>query len=335
MTAGARSKITAILLPLVLLAGVSVAPLFGLSANANKIVFFVLLAVVTSVGWNLLGGFAGQVSFGFAVFYGLGAYTAAILINANVNPYVSFVAAAIVSAIASFLIGLPTFRLRGPYFVIATIGVTEAVRVIMSNVEFTGAASGLRLNETRAFHQLEHYYTAVAAAALAVAVSLVIEKSKFGLALRAIKQDEDAAADVGVNPYSTKLWVHAIAAALTGIAGGIYARYAGFIHPPGVFAFATSISILLMPVIGGIGSTWGAVLGAVIFQGLIEEQLVVAFPNIHLLVNGILLMVIVLLEPNGLLGLFRRIFRRRVEHSGSKGADKVLWGRGRLEGREL
>jgi branched-chain amino acid transport system permease protein len=322
-------------LALLLLAGVAAVPLF-LSQNADKVMFFVLLAVVTSVGWNLLGGVAGQVSFGFAVFYGLGAYTTALLINANVNPYLSFIAGAAVAAIASILIGLPTFRLRGPYFVIATIGVTEAVRVIMSNVEFTGAASGLRLTETRVFRPLEHYYTAVAAAALAVAVSLWVERSKFGLALRAIKQDEDAAADIGVNPFTSKLWVHAIAAALTGLAGGVYARYAGFIHPPGVFAFATSISILLMPVIGGIGSTWGAVLGAFVFQGLIEEQLVVAFPNIHLLVNGVLLMVIVLLEPDGLLGLLRRIFRRRkVEHSGSKDADKVLWRRGRLEGREL
>ena len=327
-------KFVRIALPLLLLTAMAATPALGLSDNAIKVMFLVLLAVVTSVGWNLLGGLAGQVSFGFAVFYGLGAYTTAILINANVNPYLAFAAGAVVAAIASFLIGLPTFRLRGPYFVIATIGVTEAVRVIMTNVQFTGAASGLRLTETRAYHQLEHYYTALGAAALAVAVSLVIERSKFGLALRAIKQDEDAAADVGVNPYMTKLWVHAIAAALTGLAGGVYSRYAGFIHPPGVFAFATSISILLMPVIGGIGSTWGAVLGAVVFQGLIEEQMVVNFPQYHLLVNGCLVMAIMLLEPNGLLGLMRRIWRL-VEHLRSKGADKVLWRRGRLEGREL
>jgi branched-chain amino acid transport system permease protein len=323
------------LLPLLALVVLLVLPLCGLSANATKVVFLTLVWIVTSVGWNLLGGFAGQVSFGFAVFYGLGGYTTAVMSNAGVNPYLTYPAAAVVAAIASFLIGLPTFRLRGPYFVIATIGVTEAVRVIMSNVEFTGGASGLRINEHREFHQLEHYFTAVAVVALAVGVSLLIEKSKFGLGLRAIKQDEDAAADVGVNPFTAKLWIHAIAAALTAIAGGVYARYAGFIHPQGVFAFQTSISILLMPVIGGIGSTWGAVLGGVIFGGVIEEQLVAAFPNVHLLINGLLLLLIVLLEPDGLLGLLRRIFRRRIEHSGSKSANKILWGRGRLEGREL
>jgi branched-chain amino acid transport system permease protein len=322
------------LLPLLLVV-LATLPAMGLGANATKILFSTLVWMIASIGWNLLGGFAGQVSFGFAVFYGLGAYTAALMINAGVNPYVAFAGAALVSAVASFLVGLPTFRLRGPYFVIATIGVTEAVRVVMSNLQITGGASGVRINEAREFRPLEHYYAALGAAAIAVLVSLLIERSRFGLALRAIKQDEDAAADIGVNAYRAKLWVHAIAAALTGIAGGLYARRAAFIDPDGVFAFSNSISILLMPVIGGIGSTWGAVLGAFIFGGLVEEKLVSTFPQYHLVINGLLLMVIVLLEPDGLVGLLRRIFRRRVEHSGSRETDKVLWGRGRLEGREL
>ena len=114
---------------------------------------------------------------------------------------------------------------------IATIGVTEAVRVIMNNVDFTGGASGYRIIEDKPFSALEHYYTAIAAVTLAVVVSTIIAGSKFGLALRAIKQDEDAAADLGVNPYTSKLWIHAIGAALTGVAGGIYARRAAFFYP--------------------------------------------------------------------------------------------------------
>ena len=140
-------------------------------------------------------------------------------------------------------------------------------------------------------------------------VSSIIASSKFGLALRAIKQDQDAAASVGVNPYVSKLWVHAIAAALTGIAGGVFARYALFIYPGGVFSFQTSISILLMPVIGGIGKVWGAVMGGVIF-GVVEEELVANFPNIHLLLYGSLLVLIILFEPDGLLGLLRRLAGR-------------------------
>jgi branched-chain amino acid transport system permease protein len=332
-----RGRLFKVVLPLLLLIVLAVMPAAGLSANLTRLLFITAVWTIASIGWNLLGGFAGQVSFGFAVFYGLGAYTAGLMINAGRSPYFAFLGSAAVAVLASFLIGLPTFRLRGPYFAIATIGVGEATRVIMNNLDITGGASGYRIMEPGKFHPLEHYYTALGMVAVGVIVSSIIAGSKFGLALRAIKQDQDAAAAVGVNPYLCKLWIHAIAAALTGIAGGIYARYASFIYPGGVFAFQTSISILLMPVIGGIGTVWGAVLGGMIF-GIVEEELVVNFPNIHLLLYGSLLILIILFEPDGLVGLLRRVarrFRRRSEDSGSTDTDEVLWGRGRIEGREL
>jgi len=320
-----------LLVPWLLLAVLAVLPAAGLTPNLIRLLFITFVWVTTSLGWNLLGGFAGQVSFGFAVFYGLGAYTAALMIDRGVNPYISFVAAGIVPAIASVLIGLPTFRLRGPYFAIATIGVSEATRVIMNNLSITGGASGFRIMEKGPFRQVDHYYTALGIAAIAVTVSLLIVNSKFGMALRAIKQDEDAAADLGVNPFAYKLAIHAVAAGLTGIAGGVFARYAAFINPPGVFAFQTSIYILLMPVIGGIGTVWGAVLGGLVF-GIVEEQLVANFPQIHLLLYGGLLILIILLEPDGLAGLLGKIYRRvrrsrRADgntHSGSREADEVL-----------
>jgi branched-chain amino acid transport system permease protein len=320
--------------PFFVLGVLALLPVAGLTPNIVRLFFATMIWVITSVAWNLLGGFAGQISFGFAVFYGLGAYTAALMINAGINPYLSFAGAAAVAVLASFVIGIPTFRLRGPYFAIATIGVSEAVRVVMNNVSFTGGASGLRLTETGRFRQVEHYYTALAVAALAVGISIWVSKSKFGLGLQAIRQDEDAAAALGVNPYTSKLWAHAVAAALAGVAGGVFARYAGYIHPSGVFAFQASVFILLMPVIGGIGTISGPVLGGIVF-GIVEEQLVANFPQIHLLLYGSLLILIILLEPDGLVGLLRRIFRRYLEHSGSEGADEVLWGRSRLEGREL
>ena len=326
-----------VVLPWLLLALLLLLPATHPTDNLIRILFITAVWTTTSLGWNLLGGMTGQVSFGFAVFFGLGAYTTALLMHAGHSPYFGFVGGAAIAMLASFLIGLPTFRLRGPYFVIATIGVTEAVRVIMNNLDVTGGASGYRITETRPFSQNEHYYSAIAAVALAVLISTLIANSKFGLALRAIKQDEEAAADLGVNPYTSKLWVHAIAAGLTGIAGGIYARRAMFFYPGDVFAFQTGISILLMPVIGGIGTVWGAVMGGVIF-GVVEEELVVHFPNFHLLIYGSLLIAIILLEPDGLLGLLRRLFRlfrRKREDSGSASTDQVLWGRGGVEGREL
>ncbi|HET7440139.1 MAG TPA: branched-chain amino acid ABC transporter permease, partial [Terriglobales bacterium] len=240
-----------VLLPASLLAMLALLPLVINSPNFSRLLFTTFLWVTTSIAWNLLGGFAGQVSFGFAVFYGTGAYTTALLMNAGVNPLVAFLASAISAALVSLIVGLPAFRLRGPYFAIATIGISEAVRVVMTNLSFTGGASGYRIVEHRPFRQLEHYYTALLLAAIAFLISRHIAHSKFGLGLNAIRQDEDAAADLGVNPYSHKLAAHALAAALTGIAGGVFARYAAFIHPGGVFGFHTSVHILLMPVIGG------------------------------------------------------------------------------------
>lgn len=324
-------------LPFLLLLIFILLPKVGLNDDVTRILFVTFVWMICGIGWNIIGGFAGQVSFGFAVFYGLGAYTAALMINAGRNPVIALIAGAGTAMLASFLIGLPTFRLRGPYFTIATIGVTEAVRVIMSNLEFTGGASGYRINESETFRPLEHYYSALAVVALAITISVVVAKSRFGLALRAIKQDQDAAADIGVKPYAFKLWAHAIAAALTGIAGGLYARRFIFIEPGSVFAFSTGVSILLMPVIGGIGTIWGPVLGAAVF-GIVEEELVVHFPQVHLLLYGLLLILIILLEPDGLVGLFHRLvklFKRGRDDSRGQGADKVLWGRSRLEGREL
>jgi branched-chain amino acid transport system permease protein len=324
-----RAKLAA---PWIVLGVLLVLPALGLGANLTRLLFITFVWVTTSIAWNLLGGFAGQVSFGFAVFYGIGAYVAALMIDKGINPYLSFVVAGLAAAFGSFIIGLPTFRLRGPYFAIATIGVSETVRVIADNLSITGGASGFRIVENRPFRQVEHYFTALGLAALAVLVSTLIEHSKFGLGLVAIRHDEDAAADIGVNPYTYKLWAHAVAAALTGMAGGVFARYAAFIHPHGVFAFNTSVYILLMPVIGGIGTVLGAVLGGVIF-GIVEEQLVAGFPQIHLLLYGSLLIFIILVEPDGIVGLFGRIWRRVTRQHGRTDVagpqpDEILRGTG-------
>ena len=294
--------------PLVLLALLALVPLAEPGPNAIRLLFVSLVWVTASVAWNVLGGFAGQVSFGFAVFFGLGAYTTAISLNAALGRLSSLALAAIVGAVASLLIGMPTFRLRGPYFAIATIGVSEAVRVVMTNLAVTGGASGYRIAEKGAFNQNLHFYVALSLAAAAVTISMRIRHSKFGLALIAVREDEDAASDLGVNPFATKLMGHALAAALTAAAGGVYAGYAAFVHPNGVFGFDISVAILLMPIIGGIGTIWGPVIGAVVY-GLVQEELIASFPQFHLLLYGALLILIILFEPGGVLGLLKKSFR--------------------------
>jgi len=199
--------------PILLLVILALVPLASPGPNAIRLLFISLVWVTASVAWNILGGFAGQVSFGFAVFYGLGAYTTAISLNAGLDRVSSLTLAGLVGAITSLLVGLPTFRLRGPYFAIATIGVSEAVRVVMTNLAVTGGASGYRITEKGAFNQHLHFYMALGLAAGAVAISMRIRHSKLGLALISIREDEDAASDLGVNPYGTKLLAHALAAA--------------------------------------------------------------------------------------------------------------------------
>src|SRR5271155_1819836 len=293
---------------LLLLIVVAVLPAAGLGHNTIRLLFVTLIWVTTSVAWNLLGGFAGQVSFGFAVFYGLGAYATAMSFNAGLSRFAAILLGACVASVASLLVGLPTFRLKGPYFAIATIGVSEAVRVVMTNLAITGGASGYRIMEKGAFNQLLHFYAALSLAAVAVAVSMLVRYSRFGLALIAIREDQDAASDLGVNPYTSKLMAHALAAALTGAAGGVYVGYAAFIYPQGVFGFDISVAILLMPIIGGVGTVWGPVIGAVVY-GLVHEELIASFPEFHLLLYGSLLILIILFEPDGVMGMLEKLFR--------------------------
>jgi branched-chain amino acid transport system permease protein len=318
-SAPSRGGVFVRLLPLVLVAALAALPLLNPGPEIIRLLFITLVWITASVAWNLIGGFGGQVSFGFAVFYGLGAYTAALALNRGINEWIAFLLGASIALLASLVIGLPTFRLRGPYFAIATIGASEAVRVVMTNLSVTGGASGYRIMERGVFHQLEHFYSALALAVVAVAGSVVVQRSKLGLALVAIREDEGAASDLGVNPYRTKLAAHSLAGALTGAAGGVYAHYAAFIHPQGVFAFDISVAILLMPIIGGLGTIWGPVIGAVVY-GLIHEEVVASFPQIHLLLYGSLLILIVFFERRGIMGLFDRWFnalhrRRRPSES--------------------
>ena len=302
------SRFVATASPLVLLLALALLPLVGPGPNTIRLLFISLVWITASVAWNILGGFAGQVSFGFAVFYGLGAYATAISLNAGLDRISSLALAALVGALTSLLVGLPTFRLRGPYFAIATIGVSEAVRVVMTNLAVTGGASGYRITEKGAFNQHLHFYMALGLAASAVAISMWIRHSKLGLALISIREDQDAASDLGVNPYATKLLAHALAAALAASAGGVYAGYSAFVHPNGVYGFDISVAILLMPIIGGIGTVWGPVIGAVVY-GLVQEELIASFPQFHLLLYGALLILIILFEPGGVLGLIKQLFR--------------------------
>ncbi len=264
-------------------------------------------AVILASAWNLLGGFAGQVSLGYSAFLGIGAYTTVLLALSGWQPFLTLPLAAILAAAFSFLIGLPAFRLRGPYFTIATIGVAEAVRVCASSVSFTGGSSGLRM-PAGSFDFNLNYFSMVILAILVVALAAYIKRSAFGRALAAMKQDIDAAEAVGVNATGFKLAAHALSAAVVALAGSLYAINFQYIAPGSVFDFRLSLSIVLMPIVGGVGTVVGPVLGAVIFSTLQIKLLTIpALRDSFLFIYGGLLILVMLYEPRGLVGIGRRL----------------------------
>jgi branched-chain amino acid transport system permease protein len=266
-------------------------------------------AVVLASSWNILGGFAGQVSIGYSAFLGIGAYTTALLSLQGVEPYFTLPLAAALGAAFSFLIGLPTFRLRGPYFTIATIGVSEAVRVMAAGVAFTGGSSGLRM-PAGSFDFGRNYAAMVTLAVFVVALCAWLKASAFGAALGAIRQDIDAAEDLGVPATRYKLAAHALSAALVSVAGSLFAINFQYIAPGSVFDFRLSLSIVLMPIVGGVGTVAGPVLGAVLFSTLQIKMLSVpALRDSYLFLYGGLLILVMLFEPKGLLGLWKRLRR--------------------------
>lgn len=294
----------------VLAAALLLAPLAAERGTLNDL-WNVAFAVVLACAWNLLGGFAGQISLGYSAFVGIGAYTTVLLANAGWSPWLTLPVGAGLALLFSVVVGLPTFRLRGPYFSIATIGVGEAVRVIASGMEFTGGSSGLRM-PTATFHFLPNYYGMAGLALLTIAVMAWVRANAFGLALEAIRQDIDAAEALGIPSTRLKLWAHALSSALVGAAGGLFAMNFQYISPGSVFDFRLSLSIVLMPIVGGIGTLAGPVLGAVLFSYLQIKLLASpALRDSYLFIYGGLLMAVMLFEPRGIVGLWERL-RRRV-----------------------
>jgi branched-chain amino acid transport system permease protein len=282
------------------------APLFLDRGTLNDL-WNLAFGVILASAWNLLGGFAGQVSLGYSAFLGIGAYTTVLLALAGVDPFLTLPLGAVIAAIFSVVIGLPAFRLRGPYFTIATIGVAEAVRVWASSVSFTGGSSGLRMPPASFDFNL-NYFSMIVLMILTVALAGYVKRSAFGRALNAIRQDIDAAEALGINSTRFKLAAHALSAAVVALAGSLYAINFQYIAPGSVFDFRLSLTIVLMPIIGGVGTVAGPVLGALIFSTLqIKLLSIPALRDSYLFIYGGLLILVMLYEPKGLVGVGRRL----------------------------
>jgi len=292
------------------------------SSFAVDIFIRILLFSFIGVAWNLMGGYAKQLSLGHAAYFGLGAYTSTIMqVDFGISPWIGMVVGGVVAAIASLPVGWLCFRLRGPYFTIATIATAQALMLIFlkfrdlawgaegTTIPNLGSAPLMLQFETKA----SYYYVVLGLLALGLAITWRIEKSWMGYYLVAIGEDEDAAEAVGVNAPRIKRDIYMISAFLTALAGTFYTQYIYFIDPATAFSFNISIEAALVAIVGGIGTLWGPVIGTVLLEttsALLQSWLGSSTGGIQLTLYALILMAVILWRPTGLMGWINEAMRR-------------------------
>jgi len=299
-------------------------PIWVESPYALHIFILLFIAIALGESWNVIGGFAGQYSVGHSAWYGLGAYTAFVLLQRKgIAPWFGVWAAVALSVIIALVVGWITFRLRGPYFVLASIAVAEIIRLLALNTkDLTNGAEGILASDlpplklggtviTDWNSKTPYFYMGLAMAVFTIAVNYVVKRSKLGYYLQAIREDQDAAHSLGIPLTMVKNAALGISAACTALVGSFAAFYVGFIEPNQVFGIDVSIQMVLTAIIGGIGTVAGPVLGAVVLV-LISEALRASIAQAHLLVYGILVIVVILVMPDGFLGFIAHRLRRKA-----------------------
>lgn len=333
---------------LTVLAALLVFPLAVESPYAHHIMILVFLSVIMGQSWNILGGYTGQYSVGHAAYFGTGAYTTMMLMQyQQVPPWFGMFAGAAAAVLMALVIGSICFRLRGPYFVLASIAAAEILRLTALNTkELTNGAEGILATDippltigsylvTDFLSKVPFYYSALVFALLIIAVTCLVQHSKLGYYFQAIREDQDAAHSLGINLSLHKNLSLAISATFTSLAGSFYAVYIGFIDPTTVLSMDLSVQIVLICIIGGIGTILGPVVGSLVLvplsealrsnliaQGLISAGLVSEespagtflkenLAHAHVLIYGILVVVVILYMPEGVLGFFRKMTRSK------------------------
>jgi branched-chain amino acid transport system permease protein len=291
-------------------------PLVTRNPFYQHLLIMVLFWTLLGSAWNLLGGFAGQVSFGHAAFLGVGAYTTMLLyLKAGWSPWLGLVLGGVAGALVALPIGLICFRLRGPYFSLATLAVAEIVRLVALNWEaLTAGPMGLLITNLppltwfgRAVDwesKLPFYYVAVALALLAMGITWFVSRSRLGAYLLAIREDVDSAEAAGIDTTRTKVTALALSAFIAGLAGGFYGLYFRYIDPDAVFSIAMSVEMVFIAVVGGIATTAGPIVGAV-FLVTVAEVFRERFQVGHLIFYGLLMMLVIRYLPEGIWGRLR------------------------------
>lgn len=268
------------------------------------------MMIALAQAWNLLSGMTGYVSFGHSAFFGVGAYTGALLLTAGWPAPVAIAAGAGLALLLALPLGLLTLRLRGPYFAIAMLGLNEIGRLVATLwTDVTNGGAGVSLLPKFLPSLTGNYFAMLLLAIIATVLVGRVYHSRFGLELRAIREDEDAAEMVGVNTIRDKVAAFVLSAIVPGAVGAVAAMYTSYINPSSAFSPALNIEMIVMVLLGGTGSVWGPVIGAALIVSL-HEALWAEFPAAHLILLGAVLIVVILFLPRGIVSVVRA--RRRV-----------------------
>jgi branched-chain amino acid transport system permease protein len=306
----------------VLIGAAVLLPVVSQNPTHLNLAILVLMAAQLGVAWNLLGGYAGQVSLGHTAFYGIGAYASTmLLLNFGINPWLGTLLGGLLAAALSFAFGWSCFRLKGHYFAMATIAVAEIVQIVFTNWEYAGSAVGLTIPMsnpgwgTMVFADKTPYYAlALGLLLLTLAATLAVEKSHIGYYLRAIKDEPDAARSIGIDIARYKQIALSLSAFFTALGGSLYAQKELYIDPGSVLGTGLSIKMALVAILGGVGTLLGPVVGAVVLT-VIEEVTRVVFGGsgrgTDTIIYAALIIVIAVYYPNGVLGWWRERRQRR------------------------
>jgi branched-chain amino acid transport system permease protein len=275
----------------------------------------ILIYMALALSWDMLLR-SGQISFGMAGFFGMGGYAAALLfLNTGVHPLVSIVLGGLFAGVLAWLIGSAVLQLRGMYFAIVTLALAEIFRVIVRNLpDLTGGPEGTILPQAIfAGNSTYTYWLVLSVAALSVAVSDIFRNTRIHFALTSIRNDEIVAKSSGIDVFKYLVFLFAVTSAIQGVAGGAYAHIYGFVSPEGSFSIDFTLLPIAMALLGGMHSTWGPVVGAVVL-GVVSEFLKLQIPYGHLMVYGIIIVVAILFFPQGIVGTVGQRWKKTVSH---------------------